>query len=114
MPGMIAGRYIRGAAVTTGRKILNLDRVGPKLTDDYWFGGATTDDGIAVVFINGQKEFIQRVTPKTNFKTIDKFSMAYIQYRIDRAKAAFTIAPIFEKEVFFIFTSPSGYFEDLG
>jgi len=79
MPRMNAGRNIRVAAVTTGRKILNLDRVGPKLTDDYWFGGATTDDGIAEVFINGQKEFIQRVTPKTNFKTIDKFSMAYIQ-----------------------------------
>jgi hypothetical protein len=100
MPRMNVGRDIRVAAVTTGRKLLNLDRVGPKLTDDYWFGGASTADGIAEVFINGQKEFIERVTPKTNFKGIAKFSTAYIQYRIDRARAALTIAPIFEKEVF--------------
>ena len=100
MPRMNAGRNLRIAAVTTGRKVLNLDRVGPKLTDDYWFDGATTADGIAEVFINGQKEFVERVTPKTNFKGIAKFSTAYIQNRIDRAKAAFTLAPIFEKDIF--------------
>jgi len=100
MPRMNIGRDIRVAAVTTGRKVLNLDNVGPKLTDDYWFDGANTADGIAEVFINGQKQFIDRVTPKTNFKGIAKFSTAYIQHRIDRAKAAFTLAPIFEKDVF--------------
>jgi hypothetical protein len=100
MPRMNLGRDLRIAAVTTGRKVLNLDRVGPKLVDDYWFDGATTSDGIAEVFINGQKEFIERVTPKTNFKGVAKFSTAYIQHRIDRAKAMLTIAPIFEKEVF--------------
>ena len=100
MPRMNLGRDLRVATVTTGRKVFNLDRVGPKLTDDYWFDGATTADGIAEVFINGQKQFIDRVTPKTNFKRTAKLSTAYIQNRIDRAKAAFTLAPIFEKDVF--------------
>ena len=99
LPRMDALRKTRIAAVTTGRKVFDLDRIGPKLTDDYFFGGATTSDGIAEVMINGQKEFVNQVKANQNWKEVGRFSTAYIQYKIDRLKAAFTPIPIFEKEV---------------
>lgn len=100
IPRMNPLRQMRIAAVTTGRKVFNIDAVGPKLVDDYFFGGATTTDGIAEKVINGQKEIVDQVTAKTNFKGIARFSTAYIQHRIDRAKAAFTQIPIFGKDLF--------------
>lgn len=98
IPRMDPVRQLRVAAVTSGRKLLNIDAVGPKLVDDYFFGGATTTDGIAEKVINGQKEIIDQVTAKTNFKGIKRFSTAYIQHKIDRVKAAGTQAPMFDKE----------------
>ena len=100
VPRMNAARKARIAAVTTGNKILNLKQVGPKLVEDTFFDGATTADGIAEVFINGQKQLVQNVTDSTNFKGIARFSMKYVNYRIDRAKAKFTLAPIFTDDVF--------------
>jgi hypothetical protein len=100
IPRMDPVRQARIAAVTTGRKIFNLDAVGPKLVDDLWFGGATTSDGIAETVINGQKAIIDKVTALTPSKKIARFSMDYIQHRIDRAKASFTLAPLFHDDVF--------------
>lgn len=100
IPRMDLARQTRIAAVTTGRKVFNLNSVGPKLVDDYFFGGATTTDGIAEKIINGQKEIVDQVTAATNFKGIKRFSTEYIQYRIDRLKAAATPIPVFEKETF--------------
>ena len=100
IPRMDPLRQVRVAALTTGRKILNLDQVGPKLVDDLWFGGATSADGIAETVINNQKVIVDKVTEATNFKGIARFSTRYIQYRIDRAKAAFTNVPMFEGDVF--------------
>ena len=100
LPRMDPLRKARIATVTTGRKILNIDAVGPKLVDDLWFGGATDADGIAETIINNQKVVVDKVTKATNFKGIARFSTAYIQHRIDRAKAAFTHVPLFEGDVF--------------
>jgi hypothetical protein len=100
IPRMDLARQTRIAALTTGRKIFNLDAVGPKLVDDYFFGGSSTTDGIAETIINNQKQVVDLVTEKTNFKGIKRFSTAYIQYRIDRLKASLTPIPIFEKETF--------------
>ncbi len=100
IPRMDPVRQARIAAVTTGRKIFNLDSVGPRLVDDLWFGGNTDADGIAETVINGQKVIVDKVTEKTNFKGIARFSTKYLQYRIDRAKASLTIAPMFKDEFF--------------
>jgi hypothetical protein len=100
LPTMSSGRKLRIAALTTGRKDLNLDKVGPTLTDNYWFGGSTDVDGIAKAIINNQDVIVQQVKKTTSFKGISRFSTKYIQYKIDRAKAQLTLAPIFEKEVF--------------
>ena len=93
-------RKARIAAVTTGRQIRNIDAVGPKLVDDMWFGGATDADGIAKTIINGKEEFINQVKASTKPVDIARFSTAYIAQRIDRAKAKFTIAPLFRDDVF--------------
>ena len=96
---MDAARKLRVAALTTGRKVFNIDSVGPKLVDDYFFGGATTTDGIAEKIINGKKEIVDQVTAATNFKGVKRFSIAYIQAKIDKLKASATPIPIFENKV---------------
>jgi hypothetical protein len=93
-------RKARIAAVTTGRKVLNIDDVGPKLVDDGWFGGATDADGIAKTIINGKEEFTNIVKASTKPTDIARFSTAYMKQRIDRAKAKFTLAPLFRDDVF--------------
>ena len=100
LPRLNAARKARINAVTTGRKLLNLDAVGPKLVDDLWFGGATDADGIAETIINNQKVIIDKVTATTNPKNVARFSTAFIQKRIDRAKAKLTLAPMFADDVF--------------
>jgi len=100
IPRMDPLRQARIAAVTTGRKVFSLDAVGPKLVDDMWFGGASTSDGIAETIINNQKAIIDKVTALTPSKKIARFSTDYVQYRIDRAKAAFSRAPMFKDDVF--------------
>ena len=108
IPRMDLARRTRIAAVTTGRKVFNLDSVGPKLVDDYFFGGSPTTDGIAETIIDNQKQIVDLVTDKTNFKGIKRFSTAYIQYRIDRLKASATPIPIFEKETFDVVSPDAG------
>lgn len=100
LPVMSPQQKVRIAAVTTGKKIFNLDKIGPKLTDEFWFGGATDADGIAETVIDNQKAIVEQVTENSSFKGISRFSTRYIQYKIDRAKAKLTLAPMFEKEVF--------------
>ena len=99
MPVMNTQRKLRVAALTTGRKVLNIDAVGPKLVDEYFFGGATTTDGIAKVMIDGKEEIVNQVKATQNFKGIARFSTAYIQHKIDRIKALGTPVPVFEAEV---------------
>ena len=100
MPRMDPIRKARIAAVTTGRKVFNIDAVGPKLTNDYFFGSAPTTDGVAKVLIDGKEEFINQVKATAKGKDVARFSTAYIMNRIDKAKAKFTLAPVFEGDVF--------------
>jgi hypothetical protein len=100
IPRMDPLRQARITAVTTGRQIRNIDTVGPKLVDDGWFGGATDADGIAKTIINGKEEFTNIVKASTKPIDVARFSTAYIKQRIDRAKAKFTIAPLFKDDVF--------------
>ena len=100
LPVMNAQQKLRIAAVTTGNKIFNLDKMGSSLTDEYWFGGATDADGIAKTIIDGKEAIVEQVKASTNFKGVSRLSTKYIQHKIDRAKAKLTLAPMFEKEVF--------------
>jgi hypothetical protein len=100
LPIMDTSRKLRIAAVTTGRKVRDLDIMGPRLVDDTWYGGATTSDGIMETVINGQKVIVDQVKANSNFKGIARFSTKYIQHRIDRAKAKFVLVPGFTDEAF--------------
>lgn len=99
LPRMTTGRKLRIAALTAKDKVFNIDEVGPQLIDDMFFGGASDTDGIAETIINGRKEVIEKINQSTNFKGISRFSTAYIKYRIDRAKAKLTLAPMFQDDV---------------
>lgn len=100
IPRMDPLRQARIAAVTTGRKVFNIDAVGPSLVDNLMFNGATDADGIAKVVIDGSTKFVNSVKASTKPIDIARFSTAYIKQRIDRAKAKFTIAPLFRDDVF--------------
>ena len=100
LPVMDASRKLRVAALTTGRKVFNIDAVGPKLVDDYFFGGAATTDGISKMMIDGKDQIVNLVKANQNFKGIARFSTAYIQNKIDKIKALGTAIPMFENEVF--------------
>jgi hypothetical protein len=100
IPRMDPLRRARVATLTTGRKVLNIDDVGPKLVDDYWFGGSTDADGIAKTIIDGKETFVNSVKASTSAKDVRLFSTQFIQQRIDRAKAKFALAPLFKDDAF--------------
>ena len=100
MPRMDPIRKTRIAAVTTGRKVFNIDTVGPKLTNDYFFGSAPTSDGVAKALIDGKEQFINQVKATAKGKDVARFSTDYLMNRIDRFKAKLTLAPMFKDDVF--------------
>jgi hypothetical protein len=93
-------RKARVTTVTTANKVFNLDRIGPKFVDDLYFGGATTDDGIAKAVIDGKETIVNTVKANREAKGTARLSMAQVQYRIDRFKAKFTQVPMFEDDLF--------------
>ena len=100
MPRLDVARRARIRAVTTGNKLLNLDRVGPDLVDDMFFGAAATDDGIAEKIINNQKEIVTILKGDTPSKGVGRLSSAMIKTRIDRFKGKFTAIPFFADNIF--------------
>jgi hypothetical protein len=100
-------RKARITTVTTANKVFNLDRIGPKFVDDLYFGGASTDDGIAKAVIDGRETIVNSVKANREAKGTARLSMAQIQYRIDRFKAKFTQVPMFEDDLFDV-TSKDG------
>ena len=100
-------RKARVTTVTTANKVFNLDRIGPKFVDDLYFGGASTDDGIAKAVIDGRETIVNTVKANREAKGTARLSMAQVQYRIDRFKAKFTQVPMFEDDLFDV-TSKDG------
>jgi hypothetical protein len=100
VPRLDAARKARVTTVTTANKVFNLDKIGPKFVDDLYFGGATTDDGIAKAVIDGQETIVNSVKANREAKGTARLSMAQVQYRIDRFKAKFTQVPMFEDDLF--------------
>ena len=107
IPRLDAARKARITTVTTANKVFNLDKIGPRFVDDLYFGGASTDDGIAKAVIDGQETIVNTVKGNRNAKGTARFSMAQVQYRIDRFKAKFTQVPMFEDDLFDV-TSKEG------
>jgi hypothetical protein len=100
-------RKARITTVTTANKVFNLDRIGPKFVDDLYFNGASTDDGIAKAVIDGREQIVNTVKANREAKGTARFSMAQIQYRVDRFKAKFSQVPFFEDDLFDV-TSKDG------
>jgi len=100
-------RKARITTVTTANKVFNLDRIGPKFVDDLYFNGASTDDGIAKAIIDGREQIVNTVKANREAKGTARFSMAQIQYRVDRFKAKFSQVPFFEDDLFDV-TSKDG------
>lgn len=100
IPRMDPIRQARVNAVTTGNKIFDVLRGGPKFTNDYFYGEAPTTDGIAKAILDGQDVIVAEVTKNTQAKFAAKFSTNYIMHKIDRAKAKMTYAPMFKDGVF--------------
>ena len=93
-------RAMRVKIVTTANRRFDIDKIGPRFVDDLYFGGASTDDGIAKAVIDGQETIVNTVKANRNAKGTARFSMAQVQYRIDRFKAKFSQVPFFEDDLF--------------
>lgn len=100
IPRLDATRKARITVATTANKVFNMDRMGSKLVDDVYFGGASTDDGIAKAIIDGKEQIVNSVKADANAKLTARFSTAQLQYRIDRFKAKFSQVPFFEENLF--------------
>jgi hypothetical protein len=100
VPRMDLGRKTRVNFLTTANKVFNMDKVGPSLVSNTYFGGNATDDGIAQAFIDGKDEIITNVKARMKPDRTARLSTAQISYRIDRFKAKFAIAPLFKDDVF--------------
>jgi hypothetical protein len=107
IPRLDAARKARVTTLTTANKVFNMDKIGPRLVDDNFFGGATTDDGIAKAVIDGKETIVNSVKANREAKGTARLSMAQVQYRIDRFKAKFTQVPMFEDDLFDV-TSKDG------
>lgn len=107
IPRMDPLRQARVNTVTTANKVFNMDRIGPRFIDDNYFAGAATDDGIAKAIIDGKETIVTDVKAQANAKGAARFSMAQVQYRIDRFKAKFSQIPFFEDSLFDV-TSADG------
>jgi len=100
IPRMDAARKTRVTFLTTANKLFNIDKIGPSLVSNTFFGASATDDGIAQALINGKEEIITNVKATMKPKATARLSMAQINYRIDRFKAKFAIAPLFRDDTF--------------
>ena len=107
IPRMDAARQARVNFVTTANKVFNMDKIGPRFIDDLYFAGASTDDGVAKAIIDGKETIINNVKAQADAKRTARFSMAQVQYRIDRFKAKFSQVPFFEDSLFDV-TSADG------
>jgi hypothetical protein len=89
-------RKARIATVTTANRVFDIDFMGSRFVDNLFFGGAATDDGIKETLIDNRNAIVKKIKPQYEAKGMARFSMAQIQYRIDRFKAKFERIPIFD------------------
>ena len=93
MPTLNAQRKARVNFLTTANKVFDIDRVGPKLVEDTFFGAPATDDGIAKAVIDNQQKIVADLKANANPKDAAYFSTAMVAKRIDKFKQKFTPVP---------------------
>lgn len=98
-PKLNAARKARLSIAETGKSIFLIDKMGPRWTDVYFFGGSATDDGIRKMLVDGKEEIVSRVKPGDKSKDIGRDSMSYTQSKIDNFKRKFEIIPFFKDDV---------------
>ena len=108
IPVLDTPRKIRINVLTTGDKILNIDKVGSQLIKDYYGLDTTTENIIQTL---NQKPEVIAAGEKSLGKLRKDGSYVYtndqVRGRIDRFAAKFTVSPYF-KENFFDFNSIDG------
>ena len=108
IPRLDAARKIRIAALTTGDKILNIDKVASSLIKSYYGLDTTTED--IIQGLNQKSELIAAGEKEIGkFRKSGSFVYTNNQFRerIDKFAAKFSITPYF-KEDFFDFNSLDG------
>ena len=97
MPKLDATRRARVKILTGANRVFNLDKVGPRLVDDF-FGAPETSDGIYKAVTEEPGKLIKSAQD-VNAKGL-RFSSAEIARRIDKAKRKFTAIPLFRNDAF--------------
>jgi hypothetical protein len=98
MPKLDAGRKLRVKTLTATNKVFNLDKIGPELVDNTFFGMPTTADGIYEALVD-KPELLAQTLKGLNKKTL-RLSSAQVAKRIDKAKRSLTPIPMFKNNVF--------------
>jgi hypothetical protein len=98
MPRLDTARRLRVNTLTSANKVFNLDKIGPELVDNTFFGMPTTADGIYQALVD-QPELIASNLKNLNKKTL-RLSTDQITKRIDKAKRSLTPIPMFRNNVF--------------
>ena len=99
LPTLDASRKARIFTVTQADKVINIDRFGPSIVNDF-FGGPSTTDGIVKSLSEQGKEIGQKIRENLTQKGFSRLSGEAIALRLDRAKAKFNIAPLFKDDTF--------------
>ena len=99
LPKLDATRKARIFTVTQADKVINIDRFGPSIVNDF-FGGPSTTDGIVKSLSEDGKLIGQKIKENQSQKGFARLSQAAIAVRLDRAKAKFNIAPLFRDDAF--------------
>ena len=95
LPRLDAARKTRINIVTGADRIINIDRLAPKIMDAI-YGAPITTDGIVEALSKEGTEIGARVKDSQELR----FSSATVGARLDRFKAKFNIAPMFRDDKF--------------
>lgn len=98
MPRMTAGRRARVNVLTSANRVFNIDKAGPQLVDNLFFGAPTTADGIYRSLVD-ESEALAGKLKDVNKRTL-RPSSRQIARSIDRAKRRFTAIPLFKNDTF--------------
>ena len=99
LPKLDASRKARIFTVTQADKVINIDRFGPSIVNDF-FGAPSTTDGIVKSLSEEGTAIGKKIKENQTQKGFSRLSGEAIALRLDRAKAKFNIAPLFKDDTF--------------
>lgn len=100
LPKLDIARRSRIAIATGANRILNIDKIGPRLIDDAFFGEPATDDGILKTIKDMSPAEIANKLKNGDRKAFARFSTARIVRTIDTLKRKLTPIPMFRNDEF--------------